>query len=76
MLCGLSTGTPSGMTSLVKLTSKTKRAATVGLLLGLPLMSLAACGDGGDSGGGGGGGGGSEVENSDTQEDEDDGGIY
>lgn len=63
------TGTAFGMSSLVKLASRTKRAAMVGLLLGLPLT---ACSDGGDSGDGGG----SEVENGDTQDEEDDEGIY
>ena len=61
------------MTSLAKLTSATKRAAVMGMLLSMPLLPVAACGDGGDGDGGEGGGG--DVENSDTQE-EDDGGVY
>ena len=63
------------MTSLAKVTSKTKRAALVGLLLTVPLLPVAGCGDGGDGGGGGGGGGG-EVENGDGGGEEDDGGAY
>jgi hypothetical protein len=60
-----------GMTNLVKLTSITKRAAMLGLLLAMPLLPVTACSDGGDRGDGGG----SEVENGDGQ-DEDDGGLY
>lgn len=57
------------MTSLVKVASRTKRAATVGLLLAMPLLPVTACGDGGD-------GGGSEVENGESGDEEDDGGAY
>ena len=64
-------GYSQGMTSLAKLTSRTRRAALVGLLLAVPLLPVAGCGD--DSGGGGG----SEVENEDGgAEEEDDGGAY
>ena len=59
------------MTNLMKLSSRTRRAAAVGLLLGMPLLPVAGCSDGGD----GGDGGGTEVENGDTR-DEDDGGLY
>lgn len=59
------------MTNLVKLSSRTKRAAVMGILLGMPLLPLTACSDGGDNGDGGG----SQVEDGDSR-DEDDGGLY
>lgn len=62
------------MTSSRRLTSGTKRAVLAGLLLTVPLLPLAGCGD--DGSGRGGDGGGSEVENEDNRDDEEDGGLY
>ena len=64
-----SRGTPVSMTSLAKATSRTRRAALVALLVAVPLLPLAGCGD--DSGGGD-----AEVENEDGGGQEDDGGAY
>ena len=60
------------MTSLAKLTFRTKRAALIGLLLAVPLLPLAGCSDGGESGNGED----SEVENDDSRDKDDDGGLY
>ena len=60
------------MTSLGKLTFRTKRAALIGLLLAVPILPVAGCSDGGDSGDGGG----AEVENGDSRDGDDDGGLY
>ncbi len=60
------------MTSLAKLTFKTKRAVLIGLLLAVPLLPLVGCGDDGGSGGGGD----PEVENDDSRDEDDDGGLY
>ena len=65
------------MTTSRRVTSGTKRAALAGLLLTVPLLPLAGCGDDGDGGDGGGGdGGGVEVENENTRDEEEDGGLY
>lgn len=59
------------MTSLRRQTSRTRRAACIGLLVAVPLLPVTACGDSG------GGGGDSEVEDVQTDDDEDDdGGLY
>lgn len=60
------------MTTLGKLTFRTRRTALVGMLLAVPLLPVAGCSDGGD----GRDGGSTEVENDDTRDEDDDGGLY
>lgn len=60
------------MTTHLKMISRTKRMAMVGLLLGMPLLPLTACSDGGD----GRDGRDSEEQNRDRNEDDDGGGAY
>lgn len=59
------------MTTHVKLISRTKRTAILGLLLSMPLVPLTACSDGGE----GRDGGGSEEQDEGSRED-DEGGAY
>lgn len=59
------------MNSLRRQTSRTRRAACIGLLIAVPLLPLTGCGDSG-----GGGSDDSEVENVETDDEDDDGGLY
>lgn len=61
------------MRSTVHHTSRTRRALATGLLVAVPLLPVAGCGDSA----GDGGSGDSEVEDADTEEQQEgDGGAY